>query len=265
MKKIIIILFTVTFFTACKKDKSNTSCNRLQQYSTFSAGDGQRDYVFEYNDDGTVKTQIRKVISNGFTGKYFYTYENNGQRITEKLENDNKYFTIYELNSSGQVGYSEIVLTDGVRKDTYTYDANGFLATTTLEYFKTGQVSPYLKLFINRVNTVDNGNLVKSVYTYKNVTTNVTDAPITSTWEYNLDKPSYKNIPAPGSINNYLSWYIGRAEPKISKNRVVKSDKSQLDYLTDENGNVTQINITDISGNPGPANNGKYTYKYQCN
>jgi hypothetical protein len=272
MKKIIIALIAFCSFYACKKDKSSAiDCKRLQQFSSFSARDGQRDFTLEYNEDGTVKAKINKVYSNSFTAKYLYTYENGGRRITVRQEDDNIYFNIYELNGSGQVGYAELLLTDGVRKDTYTYDANGFMATKTFEYYKTGQTSPYLKLFTSQVNTVENGNLVKSIYTDKNVTTNITDAPVTRNWEYALDKPAYTNIPTPfGARNNDIGWFIGKPEDVISKNRVTGYSNSQglkveLDYLVDDNGNLTQINYTDISGTAGPANNGKFTYMYKCN
>jgi hypothetical protein len=278
MKKIrhtiIILLFTGVAWPlteGCKKDNATApTCNRLDKSSTFSESDKLRQYSYEYNADGTIKA-ISGTVAPSYTYKYVYTYENSGRLITEQNANNAADKTVFELNADGYISHLDYVITNGIRKDNYTYDANGFLNTITYEYYKTGAVTPFSKIFISYDNTVVNGNRVKTVETYKDVTANKTNPPTTYILEYDLTKPNYMDVPTPYADGG-LYWYVGKGYQKKSKNLLIKysstyatGQKFQFSYTADSKGRLSEVITTDVSGNPGASNNGKFTYTYQCN
>lgn len=259
-------------FTSCKKENATTAttCNRVHKRSTYSESDKLREYSYEYNTDGTIKA-VSGTASPSYTYKYVYTYENSGRLITEQNANDAADKRVFELNTDGYISHLDYVISNGIRKDNYTYDANGFLNTITYEYYKTGATTPYSKIFISYENTVDNGNRVKTVETYKDVTANITNPPTTYILEYDISKPNYMDVPTPFADAGLYS-IIGKGSQKKSKNLLIKyssahatGEKYQFSYTTDSKGRLTEVVITDVSGRPGASNNGKYTYTYQCN
>lgn len=271
---IIILLFMVAawpFAVSCKKDNATaTACNRLDKSSTYSESDKLREYSYEYNPDGTIKS-VSGTVAPSYTYKYAYTYGNNGRAITEQNANNPADKTVFELNADGYISHLDYVISNGIRKDNYTYDANGFLNTITYEYYKTGISTPYSKIFISYDNTVDNGNRVKTIETYKDVTANKTNPPTTYILEYDISKPNYTDVPTPYADAG-LYWHIGKGYQKKSKNLLIKytstyatGEKYQFSYTPDSKGRLTEVVITDVSGRPGVSNNGKYTYSYQCN
>lgn len=266
-----ILLLAALGFTSCKKDNAAaTTCNRLDKSSTYSESDKLRAYSYEYNTDGTMKA-VSGTVDPSYTYRYVYTYENSGRLITEQNTNNAADKTVFELNAEGYISHLDYPISNGVRKDNYTYDANGFLSTITYEYYKTGAASPFSKIFISYDNTVDNGNRVKTIETYKDVTANKTNPPVTYLLEYDMSKPNYMDIPTPYADAG-LYWYIGKGYQKKSKNLLIKYSstyatgaKYQFSYTPDNKGRLTEVIITDVSGNPGASNNGKYTYTYPCN
>ena len=272
---IIVLLFTGVvwpFTVGCKKDNATTTttCNRLGKSSTYSESDKLREYSYEYNTDGTIKA-VSGTVSPSYTYKYVYTYENSGRLITEQNANNAADKTVFELNADGYISHLDYVISNGIRKDNYTYDANGFLNTITYEYYKTSVTTPYSKIFVSYVNTVDNGNRVKTIETYKDVTANKTNPPTTYILEYDISKTNYMDVPTPYEDAG-LYWHIGKGYQKKSKNLLIKysstyatGQKFQFSYTPDSKGRLSEVTITDVSGNPGASNNGKYTYTYQCN
>ena len=272
----IIILLCIgvvwPFAEGCKKDNAaaTTTCNRLDKSSTYSESDKLREYSYEYNADGTIKA-VSGTVSPSYTYQYVYTYENNGRLITEQSTSNAADKTVFELNSDGYISHLDYTISNGIRKDDYTYDANGFLNTITYEYYKTGTTTPYSKIFISYDNTVDNGNRVKTIETYKDVTANKTNPPTTYILEYDVSKPNYMDVSTPYADAG-LYWHIGKGYQKKSKNLLIKysstyatGQKYQFSYTPDNMGRLTEVVITDVSGNPGASNNGKYTYSYKCN
>ncbi len=269
----ILMLLAVTSFLipGCKKDNAvSPTCNRLDKSSTYTESDKLRQYSYAYNTDGTIKS-ISGTVDPGFTYQYNYTYENNGKLITEQNANNAADKTVFELNAEGYISHLDYTISNGIRKDSYTYDANGFLNTVTYEYYKTGTVSPYNKIFITYDNTIVDGNRVKTVETYKDVTANKTNPPTTYTLEYDITKPNYMDVPQLYSDGG-LYWHVGKGYQKKSKNLLTKysssyatGQKFQFSYTPDSKGRLSEVIITDVSGNPGASNNGKLTYTYQCN
>jgi hypothetical protein len=274
IQRFIIIFFIAAVcwpFAGCKKNNATTAaCNRLDQSSTYSENDKLRQYSYEYNSDGTIKA-VSGTVAPSYIYKYGYTYENNGRLITEQNANNAADKTVFELNGEDYISHLDYAISNGIRKDNYTYDANGFLNTVTYEYYKTGATTPYSKIFISYDNTVVNGNRVKTIETYKDVTANITNPPTTYTFEYDLSKPNYMDIPTPYADAG-LYWHIGKGYQKKSKNLLIKysstyatGEKYQFSYISDTRGRLTEVDISDVSGRPGASNNGKYTYSYQCN
>jgi hypothetical protein len=277
LKHTIIILLLAGILlpatTGCKKDNgaaAATTCNRLDKSSTYSESDKLRQYSYEYNADGTIKA-VSGTVAPSYTYKYVYTYENGGRLITEQNANNAADKTVFELNADGYISHLDYAITNGVRKDNYTYDANGFLNTITYEYYKTGATTPFSKIFISYENTIDNGNRVKTIETYKDVTANKTNPPTVYSFEYDLTKSTYMDVPTPYTDGG-LYWYIGKGYQKKSKNLLIKysstyaiGQKFQFSYTADSKGRLSEVITTDVSGNPGASNNGKSTYTYQCN
>jgi hypothetical protein len=267
----LLIVATCCINPGCKKDNATAAtCNRLDKSSTYSESDKLRQYSYEYNADGTIKA-ISGTVDPSFTYKYNYIYENNGKLITEQNASNPADKTVFELNADGYISHLDYIINNGIRKDNYTYDTNGFLNTVTQEFYKTGAITPYLKIFISYDNTVVDGNRVKTVETYKDVTANKTNPPTTYTLDYDLTKPNYMDIPTPYADAG-LYWHIGKGYQKKSKNLLIKytsnyatGQKFQFSYTPDSKGRLSEVIITDVSGNPGASNNGKFTYTYQCN
>ena len=89
--------------------------------------------------------------------------------------------------------------------------------------------------------------------------------------EYDTSKLNYMDIPTPYADAG-LYWYIGKGYQKKSKNRLIKYSttyatglKYQFSYTPDSKGRLIEVTMADVSGRPGASDNGKYTYRYQCN
>jgi hypothetical protein len=261
MKKIIIILFTVTFFSTCKKDKTTSvACSRIKNIlSEFSNGNTNTT-IYEYNTDGKVKALTYKYPTSEL--KTEFTYESGGQLVSATSNNNPAKKDTFKLNSDGYIIYQVFQFSNGPSYHNYTYDSNGFLAAETYEAFTTGNPVSIFKLITTYTNTVINGNLIKRMAITKNAKNGTTQPPVTDTWEYDEGKPASASFNASGIGYDH----IGNGFGKNSKNLPVKSikygDAYNYTYVIDAKGRLKEVNGIYLGS--GTNNSFKNTYTYLC-
>ena len=249
--------------TACKKDKmSSVNCDRIKSISSSPGNGNTLNYVYDYYENGDIKSVTEKYPANEY--KYERVYEKNGQRVivSRVLNSANK--DTFELNSDGYVILQVYQFSNGPGYFYYTYDGEGFLASTTYEYFNTGKSTPFNRAQNTYVNTVVNGNLVKRIRVSRNLTNGTTSAPETETWEYDESKAAYP-------IFDYLNYirldFIGKGFGKNSRNLPVKSNSNgapyNYTYVTDTKGRLSEVNGIYV-GSGTSHKNQKYIYTYTC-